>query len=93
MDIDNITEEEALDVLHKLRTKFHWAGTVFMKDDIIYRWKDKYGEEEGQALSDEQIESVMTSWEWRKGLDEAMTSSGYEVLDMALWEVKTGEEQ
>jgi len=63
MDIDNITEEEALDVLHKLRTKFHWAGTVFMKDDIIYRWKDKYGEEEGQALSDEQIESVMTSWD------------------------------
>jgi hypothetical protein len=93
MDIDNITEEEALTVLHKLRTKFHWAGTIFIKEDIVYRWNDNHKEDEGYELSEEQIESVMTSWEWRKGLDEAMISSGYEVLDMALWEVKTGEEQ
>jgi len=93
MDIDNITEEEALDVLHKFRTKFGWAGTVFMKDDIIYRWEDKYGEEEGYALSDEQIEKVMVSWQWRKGMEESMIETGYEVMDMVLWEIKTGEEQ
>ena len=89
MDIDNITEEEALEVMHKLRAKFHWAGTVFVKEDIIYYWNDNYKEDEGYELTEEQIESVMTSWYWRKGLDDTMTSSGYEVLDMALWEIKT----
>ena len=93
MNIENITEDEALDLFQKLRSKFYWTGTVFTKEDIIYRWLDKYPVKEGnEPLTDDQIEQIMVSYEWRKGMDEAMTETGYEVLDMALWELEPTED-
>lgn len=93
MNIENITEEEAIDIMRQFKIKFDWVGTLFYKEDIIYRWADNNSDKENyEPLTDDQIEQIMVSYEWRKGMDEAMTETGYEVLDMALWELEPTED-
>lgn len=94
MNIENITEEEAIDIMRQFKIKFDWVGTMFYKEDITARWEDNYGEDDNyEPLTDDQIEHIMVSYEWRKGMEEAMLFAGYEVLDMALWELEPVEEE
>lgn len=33
-DIENVTEDEAIDTIHALRARFDWSGTEFMHSDV-----------------------------------------------------------
>lgn len=82
MDIENITESQALDLFLRLSDRFGWAGTVFTRADADQSWSE-YHEQPGE-LSDDQWEQVCNTWEWRKGVTEMMTERGWDMVHDAV---------
>lgn len=82
--LDTLTEPDALRVFQYLREKFGWAGTIFTAEDIANRWIDKGNE----PLSDSDITKVMDTRYWRRGMSETLCETGWEVLELAIEEVK-----
>jgi hypothetical protein len=83
-----MTEQEAIQLTYKMFAKFEWVGCIFTKEDIRMRLED-------EDLSEEQMEPMVeavtwTRW-WRKAMEEAMNETGYELLNSAIYEAKTGE--
>lgn len=90
----SIPETEAMDWLHALRRRFGWAGTMFTDEDIRTRWDEMNqdaitGEfRDGHTpLTDEQVDSIMSTYYWSKGLQDSLTENGWVVLDMAIEEI------
>lgn len=82
MDIDNMTEEEAFEVHYKLSRKFGWSGLLMTQRDIRSCWRDSFGDD--SELSDDDVEKVMASWEWRH-MDEVLVDMALESVSEALF--------
>jgi hypothetical protein len=61
MNIDALTEDQAISLLIALERKFGWATIVYTRADAS-NWITQA--EDG--LTDEEWESISNSWEWRK---------------------------
>lgn len=86
--VNALTEDEALDVFHQLRSRFGWAGTVFITEDITSEL-DEYELNERDLTPDERerlIEAVKWSWEWRKGMTDYLVEEGNSLLYTAVQE-------
>ena len=80
-ETDNITEEQALDLMWSFARKFGWKGTMFTRDDIRQAIIDQCGESE---TLDNEITAVMGTRIWTKYLEEAIAREGYECLYEAI---------
>jgi len=86
--VEAIPDSEALDWLHALRKKFGWAGTMFTDEDIRIRWQDLHEDEDGYTpLTDEQVDDIMMTYYWSRGLQDSLTENGWVVVDMAIDEI------
>ncbi len=86
---DNLTEEQALDLMWSFARKFGWKGTMFTRDAIRQAIIDEHGESE--TLNNKVI-SVMNTRMWAKDLEEAIAREGMECLYEAIYAAeKSGE--
>lgn len=86
--VETVDETEALDFLHALRSKFGWAGTMFTDEDIRVRWQDIHEDDDNYTpLTDEQVDEVMMTYYWSRGLQDSLTENGWVVVDMAIEEI------
>lgn len=93
--VASMTEEEATEYLVRMSRHFGWAGAIFTRTDIedLHRnWHDEL-EDDYTPLTEEQIDAVMSTRAWRKGIDERLCEEGFELLEIALNEVVRGAEQ
>lgn len=83
MNIDDMTEEQALDVLHSFERRFGWVGIMLTRadaDSIVTTY-----DFDSPALTDEQWKRLSTSSEW---LDAYGALSEY-AFDLALDAVRS----
>lgn len=84
IDIETITEDEALDLHYRLARRFGWAGTNFSREDAEARWEEKH---EGVPFTDEVWEAIRTNYYWRKAVEEVACAEGWLAIDEAIYEV------
>lgn len=82
IDIENITEDEACKVFTKLYDKFGWSGTVFTTWGIVFELENR-----GVEATDELVELVKQTTEWRKSLLHTTAEWGFECLTEAIEKV------
>ena len=80
-DTQEVTEDQAFTILHQLRLRFGWVGTMFTREDAGAH----LGPEE--ELTDEMWHDLQMTWEWRKGLQEIITERGFEIISTAVDQV------
>jgi hypothetical protein len=78
-------ENRSMDVYHAIKSKFDWAGTVFVRQDVLDQVRDAA---DGADLSDEQADAhadkIMASYEYRR-LGDRFAEHGNETLyDLAV---------
>lgn len=79
MNIETITEDEAIDLHHKLSRKFGWSGTFFTRADAETGWLAHTPDNAG-PLTDDVWESIRQTWYWRKGLTDTLTGYGWDIV-------------
>ena len=88
--INEITEDEAINLIIAIEQKFGFAGTTFTRGDAETEWQaqtrsDENGDEiNDQPMPDEVWERVQQTWEWRKGINEMLTERGWELVYLAV---------
>lgn len=83
MNIENITESEALRLYYALSRKFGWSGTLFTRGDVDSYWEEYTGED----MTDEDWEEVSDSWYWNSGLPTSMIERGNDLIEATVREV------
>lgn len=81
MNIEEITEMEALDLLTAFKEKFNWRGSIFIAEDIenaLDCHNDDLEDYEKITVKD-----VMATWAWNKGMNDLLTEEGFRVLEDA----------
>lgn len=81
MNIEEITENEALDLLTAFKEKFNWRGSLFIIEDI-----ENALEAHNEDLEeDEQItvEDVIATRAWNRHMNDFLTEEGFRVLEEA----------
>lgn len=70
-----MSEDDAFELLNRLRDTFGWSGVEFCRGDA---------EEFVKVLSDSEWDEVRYSWEWTKGLPSSLTTWGWDVVREAV---------
>lgn len=93
----HITEEEGFAILHLLKRKFDWAGTVFTRDDIRSQisWiRDvQIGDLDGDESADWIVDRIAGDRYWREGLEDWMCEQGWECVYDAVAEAQSDWEE
>lgn len=84
IDVDTITEDEAISLYHKFSEKFGWAGTFFTREDAEVSWNERYNQE--GAMPKEAWEATADSYYWRKGLGDLLCEWGWDLVHQAVGE-------
>lgn len=84
IDIETITEDEAVHLAIALERKFGWQGTFFTRQDADSSWTEYY--EQPDVLTDEQWDKVQQSWYWRKGISQQLVETGLSIVNDAVYE-------
>ena len=69
-------ESAAIRNVWDIEREFGWAGTFMTRGDVESQL--------GRDLTDDEWGEVQGSWEWRKGIQEQMAQTGFELIDMML---------
>ena len=80
--VAGIDEEDAFQLLHAMRRKFDWAGSMWTPDDIRACINDNYADSitwDEDSLEEFVSQCVNTRW-WQRSLDEITTEHGWEVV-------------
>ena len=90
--VDSLTDEmEAFTLLNRLRQRFQWSGTMFCPEDIQAHILSCHEADElpepTEAELDEMVQTLIDSWEYRKGLKDRLTEEGWELIGMAYEEM------
>jgi hypothetical protein len=85
IDLDTISEDDAIRAYHALANQFGWGGTLFTREDAQSSWNEYY-DQEGD-LTDEQWAEIQDSYYWRRGLSDLLTEHGWELVHNAVGEL------
>lgn len=69
----DLTNDEAVSLLTKLREVFGWEGTEFQRVDVEDRL--------GRPLTDEEWENVQDNYFWYKGITESACEGGWAAIE------------
>jgi len=81
MDIENMTEQQALDVFYAMRRRFGWQGIVVTRGDAEEMWATVSGLDgaEDLTLGDREWSVLVDQYEWRK-MDDYLATEAYDGL-------------
>ena len=94
--VDSISEDDAITLYDKLRSKFHWSGAFFTIYDIESAWRYCMEYEHGlENFSDpmplDVLNKVLYSFKWQD-LDETLSEYGNEIISNIVASIVKGEE-
>lgn len=85
--IETMSEGDGFTFLYHLSNKFSWSGTMFCPDDVMAHISSCHEADGLPEPSDDEMDkmtqSIVDSWEYRKGLKDGLTEQGYELIGMA----------
>lgn len=87
IDIDSITEEEAIKAFYDFSKKFGWAGTFFTREDASSTW-EIFQDELAPigSMPDDVWDKVTSTYYWRKSIPERLTEWGWDIVREAVEE-------
>ena len=62
MNIDNITHNEAMELIYKMANNFGWKVSIVTDEDINYAWECVTGED----IPDKEMAQLKDTYYWRK---------------------------
>ena len=83
IDINALTEDEAVRLFSEMSSKFGWAGTIFTRDDVegmLEQYDPIHDGETINKFTDEQWDDFSSSKSWHRYCPEWMTEQGWEVI-------------
>ena len=89
IDTQECSEDQAFTILHELRLRFGWCGTMFTRGDADAIFDAEHAMD---AMTDGQWSALQMTWEWRKGLQELITERGFEIISDAVSDVLSSPE-
>lgn len=91
IDLSGITEDEAITLTMRLFRNFRWVGSFFTMDDLRRRWDGDFIREgvEPAELTEDILNDILSSYQWRKGIDEVTGEDIGELVNDLISEVRT----
>lgn len=85
MDINDMTEDQATDLVEKMKKHFNWQGALFYTGDV----KDALDSHNEDCEDNEKVtvEEIKNSNVWKYNMESQMVSDGFEFIDEAIWQV------
>lgn len=75
MDIQTMTEEQALDLFYEMKKRFQWRGVIVARGDVDEMWETRYDE----TMSGDAWEAVRNTSSWRK-MDNILSGEAFGCL-------------
>ncbi len=91
IDLSGITEDEATTLVLRLFRNFRWVGSFFTVDDLRTWWKEDFIRDgvEPAELTEAILDDFLSSYQWRKGIDEVTGEDIGELVNDLISEVRT----
>lgn len=79
-----ITAEQAAWVIARIMSKYELTGAVFTPGDVRDYIQNAFDADEvTREVTDADVEAMLGTWEWRKGIAAVLCSEGGEMLQNA----------
>ena len=79
-----LTNEQAAWVIARIMSKYDLTGTVFTPEDVRSYIQNAFDADEvNREVTDHDVEAMLGTWEWRKGISSYLTEEGGEMLQTA----------
>jgi hypothetical protein len=75
MDIQNMTEEQAVDLFYEMKKRFQWRGAIATREWAGEMWETRYDE----TMSGDAWEAVRNTYSWRK-MDDILAGEAFDCL-------------
>jgi len=82
VNLESMTESEALDLFYKMERRFGWAGVLYTRRDVADVWDTLYGsggDDDDPSISDEMWDAVRRQYGWRK-MGDYLSAEGHDGL-------------
>lgn len=93
--VENLTEDDGFLVLHALRRKFYWSGTMFTTKDVASTIAECRDDDGKEPSSDKELEDmvseVLSSKDWHKWLPDYLTEKGFDYIRNVVYEMLENE--
>ncbi len=73
--VKSMERDDAIFLVNEVLYRFGWVGSFFVTEDVIQVLED-----EGYEPSGENLDAVMDTLEWRRGITEAMDATGWDLI-------------
>lgn len=85
ISIESLTEDQATDLVEKMKKHFNWQGALFYTGDV----KDALDSHNEECEDNEKVtvEEIKNSDVWKYNMESQMVSDGFELIDEAIWQV------
>jgi hypothetical protein len=79
MDVQNMTEEQAVELFYEMKKRFQWRGVIVARGDVGEMWETRYDE----TMSGDAWEAVRDTYAWRK-MDHILSGEAFGCLAVAV---------
>ncbi len=73
--VKSMERDDAIFLVNEVLDRFGWVGSFFVTEDVIQVLED-----EGYEATGENLDAVMDTLEWRRGITEAMDATGWDLI-------------
>lgn len=91
LNVEQLTETQALELVYDMYRKFDWALCLYTREDVKTALQE-HRQDYDTEPTDEEIQKVMDTRMWRKYMEEALGSTGWECLQDAIYDAENDEE-
>lgn len=86
MNLETMTEDQALELFYDMRRKFGWTGTVVVPQDL----RDAFYSIEERQPTDEEMTAMTGSWAYRK-MDDWLGHDVHEAITEMVFDAAKGD--
>lgn len=79
--LPEMTDDEALSLIVAIRHAHNFVGTTFTPTDVRDNLTEWFAADEvGREVTDADVEAILNTWEWSKGIADVLVNEGGEML-------------
>ena len=79
--LPEMDDETAIRLVNAIATEYRFVGAMFTPSDVrenITEWFD--ADDVEREVTDADVEAMLNTWEWRKGIGEVLSNEGGEMI-------------
>ena len=92
MDYEKLTEQETIEIVYQAQRKCGWKLCLYTREDVKTALQED-SQDYDTIPTNEEIEKVMETRMWRKYMEEALSTTGWECIQDAIYDAKEGEQK